>query len=159
MEKAFYNLSGGINQALTKTELGLDTKKIYWTDAENVEIYQNRGIVKQLGNTLFLEIEEEITGMSEISAYDVNKMVITTVSGKIYIYDENHSQKTLINKTLTGIKPVFLNFLNGVLIITESDGLFYIKNNSNYDVVDCGLNDLSGSVLTGASLAVYKGRV
>ena len=93
MEKAFYNLSGGINQALTKTELGLDTKKIYWTDAENVEIYQNRGIVKQLGNTLFLEIEEEITGMSEISAYDVNKMVITTVSGKIYIYDENHSQK------------------------------------------------------------------
>lgn len=159
MEKAFYNLSGGINQALTKTELGLDTKKIYWTDAENVEIYQNRGIVKQLGNTLFLEIEEEITGMSEISAYDVNKMVITTVSGKIYIYDENHSQKTLINKTLTGIKPVFLNFLNGILIITESDGLFYIKNNSNYDVVDCGLNDLSGSILTGASLAVYKGRV
>ena len=68
-------------------------------------------------------------------------------------------KKTLINKTLTGIKPVFLNFLNGVLIITESDGLFYIKNNSNYDVVDCGLNDLSGSVLTGASLAVYKGRV
>ena len=29
MEVAYYNLSGGINQALTKTELGIDTKKIY----------------------------------------------------------------------------------------------------------------------------------
>ena len=29
MEVSYYNLSGGINQALTKTELGLDTKKIY----------------------------------------------------------------------------------------------------------------------------------
>ena len=38
MEVAYYNLSGGINQALTKTELGIDTKKIYWADAENVEI-------------------------------------------------------------------------------------------------------------------------
>ena len=27
MEIAYYDLSGGINQALTKTELGLDTKK------------------------------------------------------------------------------------------------------------------------------------
>lgn len=27
MEISYYNLSGGINQALTKTELGSDTKK------------------------------------------------------------------------------------------------------------------------------------
>ena len=95
MEVAYYNLSGGINQALTKTELGIDTKKIYWADAENVEILQNRGIVKQKGNSLFLEIGEEITGLAEISAYDVNKLVITTISGKIYVYDEVHSKKVL----------------------------------------------------------------
>ena len=29
MEVSYYNLAGGINQALTKTELGLNTKKIY----------------------------------------------------------------------------------------------------------------------------------
>lgn len=159
MEVAYYNLSGGINQALTKTELGIDTKKIYWTDAENVEILQNRGIVKQKGNSLFLEIGEEITGLAEISAYDVNKLVITTISGKIYIYDEVHSKKILVNKTLLGIKPVFLNFLNGILINTEADGLFYIKNNENYDVVECNLNDLSDNTVLGASMAVYKGRI
>ena len=79
METAYYNLAGGINQALTKTELGIDTKKVYWTDSENVEIFQNRGIVKQNGNSLFLDINEEITGLSEMSAYDRYKLVITTV--------------------------------------------------------------------------------
>lgn len=159
MEVAYYNLAGGINQALTKTELGIDTKKVCWSDAENVEILQNRGIVKQKGNSLFLEIGEEITGLAEISAYDVSKMLITTVSGKIYIYDENHSKKTLVDKTLKGGKPVFLNFLNGILVMTEADGLFYIKNNADYEVVECNLKDLSKNTVTGASMAIYKGRV
>ena len=52
MEVSYYNLSGGINTALTKTELGLDTKRIYWSDSENIEVLQYRGIVKQKGNTL-----------------------------------------------------------------------------------------------------------
>ncbi len=159
MEVSYYNLAGGINQSLTKTELGLDTKKIYWSDAENVEIFQNRGIVRQLGNSIFTSVNEEITGLAEMCAYDKSKLVITTVTGKIYIYDEAGSQLVLVNKTLTGIKPVFLNFLNGILVMSESDGLFYIKNNSNYEVVDCNLKDLSDNVLTGAVLAVYKGRI
>ena len=159
MEVAYYNLSGGINQALTKTELGIDTKKIYWADSENVEIFQNRGIIKQKGNILFKEIGEEITGMAEMDAYDIKKLVITTVSGKIYIYDNRNASLNLVEKTLTGVKPVFLNFLNGILIITEADGLFYIKNNETYDVVDCNLKDLSQNTLVGGVLAVYKGRV
>ncbi len=159
MEAVYYNLSGGVNQALTKTELGADTKRIYWADSQNVEILQNRGIIKQKGNTLFLEIGEEITGLAEMKAYDVSKMVITTVTGKIYIYDDAHSLKTLVDKTLTGVKPVFQSFLNGILVMSESDGLFYIKNDNNYTVVNCNLNDLSGNILTGGVLTVYKGRV
>lgn len=159
MEVAYYNLSGGINQALTKTELGIDTKKIYWSDSENVEIHQNRGIKKQSGNTLFLNINEKITGLAEMSAYDKNKLVITTISGKIYVYDNQSSSPVLVNKTLTGVKPVFQSFLNGILVMTESDGLFYIKNNTSYSVIDCNLKDLSGNVLTGGVIAVYKGRV
>ncbi len=159
MEVSYYNLAGGINQSLTKTELGLDTKKIYWSDSENVEIFQNRGIIRQLGNTLLTTVNEKITGLAELSAYDKNKLVITTVSGKIYIYDNISADTTLISKTLTGVKPVFLNFLNGILIMSESDGLFYIKNNASYDIVDCNLKDLSDNTLTGAVLAVYKGRV
>lgn len=159
MEISYYNLSGGINQALTKTELGLDTKKVYWSESENIEILQNRGIVKQKGNTLFLEIGEKITGLAEMTAYDKHKLVITTLSGKIYIYDDSNSQKVLINKVLTGTKPVFQNFLNGILVMTENDGLFYIKNNLNYDVIDCGLRDLNGNIVKNAVMTVYKGRI
>lgn len=159
METAYYNLAGGINQSLTKTELGIDTKKVYWSDAENIEIFQNRGIVKQLGNSLFLDVEEEITGLAEISAYDRCKIIVTTVSGKIYIYDEARSKPILLEKTLEGVKPRFLNFLNGILVMTEKDGLFYIKNNSSYDIVDCELKDLSGETLVDGVFAVYKGRV
>lgn len=159
MEVSYYNLAGGVNQALTKTELGLDTKKVFWADAENVEIFQNRGIIKQSGNTLFLDVEEEITGIAELIAYSSSKLVITTISGKIYIYNEKNSEKILVEKTLKGKKPRFLNFLNGILIMTEADGLFYIKNNSTYEVVDCELKDLNKDTLTGGVMAVYKGRV
>lgn len=58
METFYYNLSGGINQASTKTELGLNTKNIYWADAENVEIFLNKGILRQKGNTLFLSLPQ-----------------------------------------------------------------------------------------------------
>ena len=159
METAYYNLSGGINQALTKTELGMTTKKIYWTDSENIEIYQNRGITRQKGNTLFLEIGEKITGLSQLLAYDTSKLIITTVSGKIYVYDDAENNLVLLTKKLNGVEPVFQNFLNGILVMSENDGLFYIKNNSNYDTVDCNLKDLNGDILKGAVLTVYKGRV
>ena len=159
MEKSYYNLSGGINQALTKTDLGLDTKKLFWTDSENIEILQNRGIVRQNGNTLFLDVNEEVTGMNEFCAYEKHKLVITTISGKIYVYDESTLKKILINKTLQGKRPKFLNFLNGILVMTESDGLFYIKNNENYDVINCGLKTLKGDILVDGTMAVYKGRV
>ena len=159
METAYYDLSGGINQALTKTELGLDTKKIFWTDAENIEILQNRGIVKQNGNSLFLDIEEEITGMAELTAYDNHKMVITTVSGKIFIYDDSSQSRVLAEKTLNGKNPRFLKFLNGILIISEADGLFYIKNDSNYSVIECNLRDLNDNLITDAVITAYKGRV
>lgn len=159
MEVAYYNLSGGINQALTKTELGLETKKIYWTDAENVEIFQNRGIIRQNGNILAFDFGEKITGLAEISAYDTKKLIITTVSGKIYAHDTSNNNTVQINKTLTGIKPVFQSFLNGILIMTENDPLFYIKNNSTYDVVNCNLKDLNNQYITDASITVYKGRV
>lgn len=159
MEVSYYNLSGGINQALTKTELGIDTKKIYWTDSQNIEILQNRGIIKQKGNLLFMDMQEEITGLGEIYAYNSHKMVITTISGKIYIYNAYNNETILVNKTLSGRTPRFVSFLNGILVMSESDGLFYIKNNETYDVVDCNLKDLSNNTIYDGIISVYAGRV
>lgn len=161
MEVSYYDLSGGINMALTKTELGLDTKKLYWTDSENIEILQNRGIVKQKGNTLFLELPdgETITGLCEMKHDKLLKLVITTASGKIYIYNQTTKNLQLLEKTINGQMPVFAKFLDGVLISSKSDSLFYIKNNDTNDVEECNLKDSEGNPVYSNVIGIYKGRV
>ena len=52
MDINFFDLSGGINLNSTKTELGVNKNKLYWTDSKNVEILQNKGIIRQKGNLL-----------------------------------------------------------------------------------------------------------
>ena len=161
METAYYNLSGGINLARTKTELGLDTKKLYWSDSENIEIYKNRGISKQLGNTLYCKLPDiqEITGMFEMVKKDDSKLVITTQNGTIYIFDPNSNQLTTLTKTLSSKTPSFTAFLDGVLISGEADGLFYIKNNSNFDIVECNLKDRSNNTVNSTIITVFKSRI
>ena len=162
-EVTLYNLSGGINLAATKTELGLDTKKIYWSDSKNIEILSNKGIVKQKGNVIFFElpVREKITSITEMVSKPNNKLVITTVSGKIYVYNNQIGQAVLLDKTLNGEKPRFVNFLNGLVGISESDGLFYIKDNgnNNYEVLECSLKDSSEELVTDAVITVFRGRI
>lgn len=161
MEIAYYNLSGGINQSLTKTELGLDTKRMYWTDSKNIELLKDNGLKRQRGNAVYcsLPVKEEITGLHEFSYKDSYKLVITTVSGKVYVYNDYDKSITVISLVLKGKKPVFKNFLNGFLIMTEADKMFYIKNDDSYTVVDCKLKSLSGADLTGGLITTYRGRV
>lgn len=161
METAYYNLSGGLNQSLTNTELGSNTKRVFWSDCKNVEIYKNRGIIQQKGNTLFLQLplEEKIVAIKEITKKDLKKLFIATVSGRMYIYNFSTRSLTLLSKTLTGTNLRMANFLDGLLVNTESDSLFFIKNNHNYDIIDCNLVDDNNNPITDGIIAIYAGRV
>lgn len=161
MDINYFDLAGGINQATTKTELGTDTKVLYWAESENVEIYNNKGIIKQKGNTLLTALpqEEPIIGMCEMESDGLYKLVITTESGKIYIYNNSSATLKQLDKTLTGKKVLFANFLRGILVSTESDEMFYIKDNETFDIVECNLQDTAGNPLYPETIAVYKGRV
>ena len=161
MDINYFDLSGGINQASTKTELGSNPKVIYWADAKNVEIYDNKGIIKQAGNTLLLELPtpEPIIAMHEIESDDLYKLVIITESGKIYIYQNSTSGLKLLDKTLTGKNIKFANFLRGIIVATESDSMFYIKDNENFDIVDCNLKDKGGNTFYPDNICIYRGRV
>ena len=161
MEVAYYNLSGGINLSSTKTEMGLDTKRMYWADAYNVELLKNNGIKRQNGNAVYCELpeKEEITTLHEFSYNDISKLVVSTISGKVYLFDKGNKSFTLLSLTLKGKKPSFRNFLNGFLVISEADTLHYVKNDASYTVVDCGLKTLAGEDLTDAIITTYKGRV
>ncbi len=161
MEINYFNLSGGINQASTKTELGTTQKILFWSDSKNIEIYNNKGIVKQKGNTILLSLpqEDNITGMCEMEADGHYKLVITTYSGKIYIYSQNDNSLTCLNKILNGKKVQFAAFLRGIIVATEADEMFYIKNNSHYTIETCNLVNTSGNPFYPDCIAVYKGRI
>lgn len=161
MDVNYFNLAGGINQASTKTELGTNTKVVYWSDSKNVEIYNNKGIIKQKGNTLLTSLPEEskITGLHEMESEGLYKLVITTESGNIYIYSSSSSTLKKLDKTITGKNVLFASFLRGVLVSTESDTMFYIKDNETFEIVDCNLKDLGDNPLYPDSITIYKGRV
>ncbi|MBP3821108.1 hypothetical protein J6G99_05635 [bacterium] len=160
MEINYFDLSGGINQSSTKTELGVNTKPVYWSDAQNIEILNNKGIIKQKGNSIFAQIpeSEEITGMHEMEFDNIFNLIVTTISGKIYIYSPLTGLFTLVDKTLHGIKVKFVPFLRGILVASESDPMFYIKN-QDYEVVNCNLKDTNNVDIIPNNIAVYKGRV
>ncbi len=161
MEVNFFDLSGGINQATTKVEMGLNPKKIYWSDSKNVEIHENKGIRKQKGNTQITElpIAEKIIAMSELESDNLFKLVIVTESGKIYIYSDANGELKALDKTLTGSKIIFAQFLRGIIVASDSDEMFYIKDNTNYDIVSCNLTDQTDKTVYPDCISIYKGRV
>ena len=158
MDNFYYNLSGGINQASTKTELGINTKNLFWSDAQNVEIYQNRGIIRQKGNAIFTQLPEpeKITAIHQVKFSSAVKLIIATSEGNLYIYDENEGF-TLLERTINSSNPVFTNFLNGTLVSSESDAMFFI--NRNLEIEDCNLVNSNEENIYAGVVAVYKGRV
>lgn len=162
MKTFFYNLAGGINQASTKTELGLDTKQVYWTDSKNIEIYQNKGIIRQKGNTLIVQlpVEEKIIALHQMKYAKNYSLLIATEMGKLFVYSEATQNLTQLSQTVSGDSRLnFADFLNGVLVSSKSDTLFFVKNNSTYDVVDCNLKNGEDEDVLSDVIAVYKGRV
>ena len=147
--------------ATMAAELGLNPNKIYWTDSKNVELYNNKGIIRQNGNTLLFELPEaeNVTAMCAMETGGNYKLVITTASGKIYIYSEADDILTTLNKTIKGSKVIMTPFLSGMVVATDSDAMFYIKNNSTYDIVNCNAKDTANNTLYPEYVTIYKGRI
>lgn len=160
MQTYFYDLAGGINQAASKTALGLDTKKLYWADSKNIEILQNNGIIRQKGNMLLLQLsEEEIIGLHQLKDGANYSLLIATRAGKLYIYG---TDQTLIqlSRTINGSARVnFVDFLDGVVVGSKNDPLFYINNDSGYIIEDCDLKDSNNNAIKSDVIYAYKSRV
>lgn len=157
MKTYFYNLSGGINQAATKTELGLNTDKImYWADSENIEILQNSGIIKQKGNALLLTVtgNEKIIGLHQLRDGRTYNLLIATSSGKIFVYGTTSRTLTQLKKTIDGSARVnFVEYLDGVICSSKNDIPFYINNDDGYAIESCNLK------VKADALCVYRGRI
>ena len=138
----------------------MNTKNIYWSDSKNIEILRNKGIIRQKGNALFKSLpnEESITAMQELKSGDDSKLVIATSSGHLYIYDET-STLIQLEKTIVSSQPKIVEFLNGVLVYSQEDEMFYIKNNDEYEIEDCNLVKEDETPIYPTVVTPYKGRV
>lgn len=162
MQTYFYNLAGGINQAASKTALGLDTKKLYWADSKNIEILQNSGIIRQKGNVLLLELvaKEKIIALHQLKDGSTYNIIIATSLGNIYIYGSKGQSLIKLDKTIDGsVRINFVDFLDGVICSSQKDALFYINNDEGYAIENCNLLDSSNNAVKTDVICVYKGRV
>lgn len=162
MQTYFYNLAGGINQAESKTALGLDTKKLYWSDSKNIETLQNSGIIRQKGNTLLLNLasQEKIIGLHQLKKDSSSNILIATASGNLYVYGAKNQALTKISKTIDGNARInFIDFLDGVVVGSKSDALFYINNDDGYNVEDCNLKDSNGNAIKSNVMGIFAGRI
>lgn len=162
MKTYFYNLSGGINKSASKTTLGLETKKLFWSDAQNVEILQNAGFVRQKGNvSLFnLAIEEEIIGIHPLKKDDTYNLLIASKTGKLYVYEAKSQTLTLLNKTVNGnARTSFIDFLDGTIISSKNDALFYLNNDDGYLTESCNLNHPDETSIKTDVVCSYGGRI
>lgn len=163
MQTYFYKLSGGINQSCSKTTLGLDTSKLYWGDSQNIEILQGNGLIRQNGNSLFAKLsdEESISAIHRLHEGNKNDLLITTSLGNIYIFNTTNGNVFTVDKTLTesALKTTIVDFLDGVVIGSESDSPFYINNDDEYEVEECNLKDTSENPILSSIICVYAGRL
>ena len=161
MKTFFYNLAGGINQAASKTELGLDNKKLFWADSKNIELLQNSGIIRQKGNALLfqLENEEEIIALYQLKDGKTFNLLLATKGGKLFVYHTKSQTLIQLSKTIDGLSRIsFVDFLDGVIVGSENDALFYINNDDGYLIEDCNLLDSHGVDVKSGVICVYKGR-
>lgn len=162
MQTYYYNLSGGINQSSTKTELGLNTKNIFWADSVNIEILQNRGIIRQKGNIKLLTIptEEKIVAIQELKYGSKIRLVIISNSGDIYIYNKDNDTFLKLDTTIEFSKKIsFVKYLNGVLICSDKNKLLFLQNDEKFTLSDCNLKDVKENDICTNIVAVYKGRI
>lgn len=162
MQTYFYNLAGGINQSESKTTLGLDTKRLYWADSENIEILQSSGIIRQKGNTLLTELadKENIIGLHQLKDGTISNLIIATGLGNIYVYGSKSQTLIKLNKTIDGTARInFVDFLDGVVVGSKKDSLFYINNDNGYAIESCNLSNSAGNPVKAEVICVYKGRM
>jgi len=159
----FYDLSGGLNNAESKTNLGLNTKKIPWAEGENVEIYQNKGIIRQNGNMLLCDLGKEasIIGIFEYQKKTSRHMLIYTAQGELYALNYLTDELTCLKSDFARCgKVAFCNFLGGVVVTNGVDEPVFIDmSDKNEPLKGTNATGADGQKIRGLAICAYGGRL
>jgi len=170
MEKYFYDLSGGINKADTKTTLGLAPKKLYWADSLNIEIYQNNGVASQKGNVLKTQLPTDLENNSGVAAQinsifeypktELGIILLGTSDGKLYALDTKTGSLSLKKGDLSAQTTLsFTKYNQGVFCTNGSDDPFYIQLDKSPQITPCEAVDALENEIRGTVAASFGSRV
>ena len=159
----FYDLSGGVNNAESKTTLGLNTKKVYWAEGENVEIYQNKGIIRQNGNMLLCNLGKKVNiiGVFDHVRNQQRHMLVYTAQGELYALNYLTGVLTCLKNDFTRCENVaFCNFLGGVVVSNGVDEpVFVDMTDKNSPVKSTNAKTSDNIDIRGLAMCAYGGRL
>ena len=157
----YSNLSGGINTSASRVGLLGNSKKLFWDDSYNVEIYKNFGVASVKGSVKIAQDtdNESILGIAQVGE-DTTDFIYLTKNGKMCYFSDDLSIATEI-KTLNAPPERFcaINFLNGVLVLTGTNRIQYVKTGATPEVSEVVIVGVDGSEVFGQTIAQYASRV
>ena len=127
------DFSSGINLACAPLQLGLDATKTQWSSGLNVEIFSQKGVCRQNGNTLLTKNPDNkaITSVFTFTPHDSTisqRVLYSTSDGCFYEYNTVSSTHACLKSGLTADKPcIYTEFLDGVAVSNGADEPFFYK--------------------------------
>lgn len=122
-EFSYFDFSGGLSTAKSKVAIGQSEKKVYWSNAKNVEIDRTTGIRVAEGNAVYLDAGHEILGIFEYRYEDESRLVYNTAEGKFFSVNNHYSYLRKSGLSTTA-KCSYANFKGGVIVANSSDDPF-----------------------------------
>ena len=156
----FYNFKGGLDLKNSAPLIEQSENKTFWADGYNIELLGNGGITQMKGSQLLKQLtgSEEINGGFEGENNGNAFLVVTTNSGKFYLYSNNDF---ILKKSdlSANAKPNFKKYLNGVFVSNGLDEPFLFVPNNTPEILSANCTTSGGHAIRGNAIEVYKGRV
>ena len=155
------NFSGGIKLNASPVGVLANSKKIYWDDSFNVEIYKNFGVATSKGNVEIAK-NQDGDGIFGITSVQNNSsdFLFLTESGKLCYFSDDLGTISEL-KTLNTRPERFsaIKFLNGVLILTGTNRIQFVKMSPQVEISEIKIVGVDGGEVYGKCLAQYASRV
>lgn len=158
---SFYDFSGGINTHCTKVLLGNGSKKLFWDDSFNVELYKDQGVKRMAGNKVIFQ-NAQTSAIIALGQYpaDSENFVFAQADGKIYHYNNNQNNAELIWDYGKKLKQgQFCQYLDGIVFVTDCAQGIYYNIGASEKVKSLNAKTKSGEELYANCVCTYASRL
>lgn len=132
-KKMLSDFSAGVNLACAPLQLGLDSSKTAWAAGLNVEIFSEKGVCRQNGNSLITTTPQNaaVTSLFTFAPAanpERKRILYTTANGDFCEFNTETGEHTVLKSGLAQDTPcIYAEYLSGVAVCNGVDAPFYYK--------------------------------